>query len=87
MRRAKGGVEGRQGQGFVLEHLDQLPAHAEEQHRAKLRVNAAAQDDLVAVGQLDHLLHRDALEMLGALLLRHRRLDVVEGSAHIRLRP
>ena len=79
----QGGVERRQGQGLVLEHLHELAAHAEQQHRPKLRVNAAAQDDLVAVGQLDHLLHRDALEVLGALLLGHGGLDVVEGLAHI----
>ena len=81
----QGGVERRQGQGLVLEDFDQLAAHAEQQHRPELRVDAAAQDDLVAVGQLDHLLHGDALEVLGALLLGHRGLDVVEGLAHVGL--
>ena len=81
----QGGVERGQGEGLVLEHLDELAAHAEEEHRAELRVDAAAQDDLVAVGQLDHLLHGHALEVLGARLLGDRRLDVVEGVADLRL--
>ena len=45
----QGGVERRQGQRAVLEDLDELAAGAEEQHRAELRVEAAADDQLVAV--------------------------------------
>ena len=42
-------VQRRQGQRAVLEHFDELPAGAEQQHRAELRVEAAAEDQLVAV--------------------------------------
>ncbi len=56
------GVERRQPQGAVPEDLDELAARAEEQHRAELRVEAAADDQLVAV-ELDHRLHADALEV------------------------
>ena len=66
------GVERRQGQCLVLENLDELAAHAEQEHRSKLRINAAAQDDFVAFAQLDHLLDRDALEMLRAGFLGAR---------------
>ena len=55
----QGGVERRQGQRAVLEDLDQLSAQAEQQHRPELRVEAGADDDLVAF-QLDHRLHGDA---------------------------
>ena len=73
MRRARVVLSGGRAEGLVLEHLDELAAHAEQEHRAELRVNAAAQDDLVAVAQLDHLLDGDALEVLRALLLGARR--------------
>ena len=73
MRRASVVLSGGSDEGLVLEHLDELAAHAEQEHRPELRVNAAAEDDLVAVAQLDHLLDGDALEMLGALLLGDRR--------------
>ena len=43
------GVQRRQGQGAVLEDLDQLAAGAEQQDGAELRVEAAADDQLVAV--------------------------------------
>ena len=39
----------RQGEGPVLEDLDELAARAEQQHRPELRVDAAADDELVAV--------------------------------------
>ena len=55
-------VQRRQAQGAVLEDFHQLAARAEQQHRSELRVNAAANDDLVAV-ELDHGLHRHAQEM------------------------
>ena len=41
-------------------------AGAEEQHRAKLRILAAADNQLVTV-ELDHGLYGDALEMFGAM--------------------
>ena len=65
------GVQRRQRQRAVLEDFDQLAAGAEQQHRAELRVEAAAEDQLVAV-ELDHRLHGDALEVLGAGLLGDR---------------
>ena len=43
------GVQRRQRQRAVLEDLDQLSAGAEQQHRAELRIEAAADDQLVAV--------------------------------------
>ena len=46
------GVERRQAERAVLEHFHQLAARAEQQHRAELRVNAAAEDDFVAVASL-----------------------------------
>ena len=63
------GIERRQGQRAVLEDLDELAAGAEQEHRAELRVEAAADDQLVAV-ELDHRLHGHALEMLGAACSR-----------------
>ena len=45
----QGRVQRRQGQRAVLEDLDELAARAEEQDRAELRVEAAADDQLVAV--------------------------------------
>ena len=73
-------VERRQGQGAVLEDLDQLAAHAEQQDRAELRIGAAAHDQLVA-GPVDHRLDRDALEVLGADLLGDGVPDLGEGLA------
>ena len=58
-------VQRRQGQRAVLEDLDELAAGAEEQHRAELRVEAAADDQLVAV-EPDHRLDGHALEVPGA---------------------
>ena len=49
MRRRQRGVQRRQGQRAVVEDLDELAAGAEQQHRAELRVDAAADDQLVAV--------------------------------------
>ena len=63
--------ERRQAEGAVLEDLDELAAEAEEQDGPELGVDAAADDELVAV-PVDHRLHRDALEVPGAMLLRRR---------------
>ena len=43
----EGGIERWQSQRAVFEDFDQLSAQAEQNHRAKLRVDAAAQDQLV----------------------------------------
>ena len=48
-----------------LEDFDELPARAEEQHRAELRIEAAAEDQFVAVGA-DHRLHGHALRKCAA---------------------
>src|SRR5947209_6725223 len=60
----QGRVERRQGPGPVLQHLHQLSPGAEQQHRAELRVDAAADDQLVAVGT-DHRLDRHPREVFG----------------------
>src|SRR5579864_3379846 len=41
------GIERRQTEGLVLENLDELAAHPEEQDRAELRIDAAAKNELV----------------------------------------
>ena len=64
------GVERRQAERAVFKDLDELAAGSEEQHRTELRVEAAADDQLVRVLQLDHGLHGDALEMLARRLFR-----------------
>ena len=61
----QGGIEWRQGQRAVLENLDKLAAGAEEEDRAELRIETAADDQLIAV-QVDHGLDADAQEMFGA---------------------
>jgi len=70
----QGRVERRQGQREILEDLDELTAGAEQEHRSELRIETAADDDLVAV-ELDHGLDADTLEVLGARALANRRLD------------
>ena len=45
----QGGVQRRQGQRAVLEDFHQLSAGAEQQDGAELRVEAAADDELIAV--------------------------------------
>src|ERR1017187_2630833 len=57
-------IQRRQGQRPVLENLHQLPAGAEQQHRTKLWIEAAAEDQFVSV-EFDHRLHGHAKEMLG----------------------
>jgi hypothetical protein len=84
MRRASVVLSGGRPSALVLEHFDELAAGAEQQHRAELRVNAAAEDDFVAV-ELDHLLHGDALEMLRAGLLGAGGLDGLERARTARL--
>src|SRR6185369_8351488 len=76
-------IERRETESFVLEDLDQLTAHAEEQDRAELRIDAAAQDQLIAIAELDHFLNGDALEMLGAFFLGHRGSNVIKSLADI----
>ena len=64
-------VERRQGERPVPEELHELAAHPEQEHRAELRVDRRADDQLVA-GVVDHRLDGHALEVLGAAGRHHR---------------
>src|SRR5205823_4366283 len=75
------GVERRQRERPVFEDFDKLSTGAEQEHRAELRIQTAADDNLVAFA-LDHRLHRDSLEVLRAHFLRNRRLNRAPGAAH-----
>src|SRR5512145_1753107 len=65
--------ERRQPEGAVFEDLHQLTAQPEQQHRSELRVDAAAQDQLVSL-DLCHRLDGDAKEVPGSHLFRDRSL-------------
>ena len=60
------GVQWRQGQLAIPDQFGQLPARAEQEDRAELRVEHAADDELVAI-ELDHRLDGHAQEVLGAV--------------------
>ncbi len=80
------GVERWQGERAVAEHFHQLPARAEQQHRPELRVDAAADDQFVAI-EFDHRLHAHAEKMPAAAHTRlARRLcpgfDRAVGAPH-----
>ena len=70
-------VERRQRERAILIDLDQLAARPEQQHRSELRVERAADDQLVAVAR-DHRLHGDAQDMLRARSGRHRGANRVD---------
>ena len=70
----QGRVERRQGERAVLVDLDELAPRAEQEDRAELRVEAAADDDLVAVAA-DHRLDGHALDVPGSDLPAHRVVD------------
>ena len=55
----EGAIQRRQAKRAIAEDFDQLTARTEEQHRPKLRINAAAENQFVAVAR-DHRLHDDA---------------------------
>ena len=74
-------VQRRQSQRTILENLNQLPAGSKQQNRAELRVNARAENDLVAF-KFGHGLYGHALEVLGTGLLGHRLLDALESLAY-----
>ncbi len=69
------GIQWRQRKSVVAEHLDQLPTCAEQDHGPKLRVNTAAEDQLVSL-QLDHRLDGHALKTRGAGFLANRSFDL-----------
>ena len=66
--------ERRQSQRRIVKHLHQLPARAKQQHRPKLRIHAAAEDQLVAI-QPHHGLHGHAHEILRTGFLADAGLD------------
>ena len=74
-------VQRRQGQRAVPDQFDLLPARAEQEHRAELRIGAATDDELVAV-ELDHRLDGHAQEVLGADALAYGLLDRAIAAAH-----
>ena len=74
----QGRRQGWQAQGAVLEDLHEGAAKAEEEHRAELRIDAASEDQLVAIA-FDHGLDGHTPEVGGAVLLVDRRLDAGEG--------
>ena len=57
----EGGVERRQAERPVPEHLHQLTTHPEQQQRPELRIHRRADDELVALGR-DHGLDGHAVE-------------------------
>src|ERR1019366_4369373 len=67
-------VQRRQTKRAVLENLDELAARAEEQHRAELRINAAANNQFITF-ELDHRLHGHAKEMFLANFFGDGRFD------------
>ena len=62
------GIERRQTERAVLEDLDKLTASAEQQHGSELRVDAAAEDEFVAVAR-NHRLdgHTEEVPVAGLL--------------------
>src|SRR5215204_2465534 len=73
------GCQRREGEGPVPVHLDQRAAGPEEQDRTELRVQAAADDQLIAV-ETDHLLDGAAAEVLGPVVLLYRGLHLLVGQ-------
>src|SRR5438034_1028999 len=78
--RITSGVPSLPTQGAVAVDLDELSPASEEQDRAELRVEAAADDQLVA-GTADHRLDRHPAEVAGAGVLSDRGLDRAIGAA------
>ena len=75
------GIQRRQRQRAIFEHLDQLTAGAEQDDRPELRIEAAADDQLVAI-ELRHRLHGHALEVLRADFLGDRAPNALERRLH-----
>lgn len=73
------GVDGRNGHGGVLVDLDEGTTGTEDEDGTDLGVVAAAEDDLVTVGEVEHELDGDALEGIGLADLLEVALDGVEG--------
>src|SRR5918995_1759092 len=72
------GGQRREGEGPVPVHLDQRAAGPKEQDRTELWVQAAADDQVVAV-EADHGLDGGAAEVLGLVVLPYRGLHLLVG--------
>lgn len=75
------GVERRKAEHGVVGHLDELAAGAEEQHGAELRVDAAAENEFVAIAR-DHRLDGDAEEVLVPRLLTDGVVNLLPRASH-----
>ena len=75
------GIERRQTERSVFEYLDKLASRAKEKDRTELRVQAAANDQLVAI-ELDHGLDAHPLEMLTTTVARDTGGDRLISLAH-----
>src|SRR5215203_5603980 len=76
------GCQRREGEGPVPVHLDQRAAGPEEQDGTELRVQAAADDQFVAV-ETDHLLDGCAAKVLGPVVLPYRGLHLLVGQSDL----
>src|SRR5918997_515789 len=72
------GGQRREGEGPVSVHLDQRASGPEEQDGTELRVQAASDDQLVAV-EADHSLDGGAAEVLGPVVLPYGGLHLLVG--------
>ena len=78
MRRAKVALSGGRVRGGVFEDFYELSAGSKEHDGAKLFIDGAAQNELVAL-LFDHFLDGDALKMLGAFEFGDGGFDVIVG--------
>ncbi len=77
----EGGSERGQAQSLILELLHKNAASAKEQHRAELRIHAAAENELAA-GPAHHRLDAHALEVAWAGRFLNRLFDLQPGEPH-----
>ncbi len=83
MRRASVALSGGKPSARSLKTSTNWPPAPNNKHRPELRVNAAADDQFVAV-QFDHRLHRHAEKMFLARLFRHGAFDRLPRPPHRR---
>src|SRR5829696_852262 len=76
------GGQRREGEGPVPVHLDKRAAGPEEQYGTELRVQAAADDQLVAV-EAYHLLDGGTAEVLGHVVLAYRGFHLLVGQSDL----
>ena len=77
------GVERRQRHGAVGHHLDRRAALSEKDHGAKGRVDAGADDQLLRLLHLHHLLHGEAFDARVGLAFAHAHQHGLRGGAHV----